>query len=110
VGWLIECCSRRCLLSSGVLGEVLCDVLPYRADDERAGQAQGPGERPPLVGEVDAPQVEMHGGAPARQAPGRVGDEDVSDRDDTQQGGLSRSNPTAHAGALRALTAGRFRA
>jgi hypothetical protein len=140
VGWLIECCSWRCLLSSGwsvrcggglvvlgpvvlvVLGrcpggssgavrralQVLGDVLPHRSDGERSGQAQGPGERPPLLGEVDAREVEVHGCAPARQAPDRVGDEDVSDRDHTQQSGLRRLGPAAHTGALRASTGGRL--
>ena len=85
-----------------------CEVLPNRRRVERSSQAQGPGERPPRVGEVDAARVGVHGGSPACQEPGRVDDQEAVHADDTQQGGLSRSSPAAHTGALRARETGRF--
>ena len=124
MGWLIAYGSRLCLLSSGwespsprwarigvpEVGLLLPrHVVPDGCHVERTVQAQGPGERPPLLGQGDALQVAVHGGTPARQAAGGIGDEDASDSDDAQQGGLRRSTPTAHTGALRALTAGRLR-
>ena len=85
-----------------------CDVLPDGRDVERSRQAQGPGERPARVGEVDAPRVGVHGGAPPRQASGGVGGQPRGlvpdtdpDRDDAQQGGLARSGPAADARAHR---------
>ena len=83
--------------------------LPYRCQVERPRQAQGPGKRPPLLGEVDAARHGMHGGAPSRQPAGRVGDQTVPGTDDTQQGGLDVPLPAAHAGAHRARDAGRSR-
>ena len=85
-----------------------CEVLPDRRRGERSGQAQGPGERPPRVGEVDAARVGVHGGPTACQEPGRVDDQEAVHADDAQQSGLSHSNPAAHTGALRARETGRF--
>ena len=97
---MLSCIVRSCVVLS-------CDVLPHGRDVERSRQAQGPGERPPLVREVDAPQVGVHGGAPPRQAAVGIGgqprgfpDTD-SDHDDAQQGGLARSAPATHTGADR---------
>ena len=93
------------LLVHGLLSCELCDVLPHGRDVERSGQAQGPGERPALVGEVDAARVGVHAGPPARQTSGGVGGQPgrlVSDRDDAQQGWLGRLRPAAHTGAHRA--------
>ena len=83
-------------------------MLPHRGDVERAVQAQGPGERSPPLRESDALRVGVHGGAAARQATVRIGDEDAPGRDDAQQGGLGRSCPAADASALRARVAGRL--
>ena len=96
------------LVVLGLPVELSCDVLPHRRDVERSRQAQGPGERPALVGEVDAPRVGVHGGSPARQATVRVGGQPRGlvplvdpDRDDAQQGGAVCSAPAPHAGADR---------
>ena len=81
-----------------------CDVLPDGRDVERSRQAQGPRERAALVRQVDAPRVGVHRGAPARQAPVRIGGQPgwlLPDRDDAQQGGSRRSRPAAHTGADR---------
>jgi len=88
---------------------VLSYRLPHRGEVERSGQAQGPGERPPLLGEVDAARVGVHGGTSARQAAGRVRDQAVPVTDDTQQGGLRRPFPATHTGADRARQASRVR-
>jgi hypothetical protein len=83
--------------------------LPHRGEVERSGQAQGPRERPPLLGEVDAARVGVHGGTSPRQPAGVVRDQAVPDRDDTQQGGLRRPLPATHAGAHRARQASQVR-
>ena len=83
--------------------------LPHRGEIERSGQAQGPGERPPLLGEVDAAWVGVHGGTSARQAAGRVRDQSVPVTDDAQQGGLRRPLPATHTGADRARQASHVR-
>ena len=78
---------------------------PHRGEVERSGQAQGPGERPALLSEVQATRIGVHGRSPARQAPCEVGDQAVLDSDDAQQSGLHRPFPAPHAGADRARTA-----
>ncbi len=85
-------------------------MLPHRGEVERPVQAQGPGERPPLLGEVEAPGVGVHAGAPARQSPFGVGGECTPGSDDAQQVGLRRLDPAADARALRAREASRRRA
>jgi hypothetical protein len=77
-------------------------LLPEEGVVERSGQAQGPGERPPLLGEVDTAWFGVHAGTSTRPAAGRVGDQEVTVRDDAQQGGLRRPLPATHAGAHRA--------
>ena len=102
------------LLSSGDLSDVLGradpaavlvlllrHVLPHRREVERSGQAQGPGERPPLVGEVEATGVGMHAGTSPRQAVRGIGGEHTPDRHDAQQGGSARALPAAHTRAHR---------
>jgi len=88
-------------------------VVTYGATVERSRQAQGPGERSALVGEVDAARVGVHGRAPSRQTSGGVGDQPrcgpVPHRDDAQQGGLRRRGPAPHAGAHRTPRTGRGR-
>ena len=79
--------------------------LPEEEEVERPGQAQGPGERPPLLGEINTTRIGMHGGTSARQAAGRVGNQAVPVRDDAQQVGFGRPLPAAHAGAHRARQA-----
>ena len=90
-----------------------CHVLAHRSDIGRSAQAQGPGERPPLLGEINAARVGMHRGSPARQTPGGVRDQPrtgwILDRDDTQQAGLGPLDPAAHTGALRTREAGQCR-
>ena len=86
----------------------LRQVVAQRGHVERPLPAQRPGERPPLLREHDALQVAVHGGAAARQTAGRIGDDSVPDRDDTQQGGPVRPRPAAHAGAHRARSVGRL--
>ena len=106
-------CSRRTdgfvlvLVSCWVLlwCRLLGDVLPDGGDVERSGQAQGPGERPPLVGQVDAGRVGVHGCTPARPAPAKVDDQEAVVHHDTQQRGLRCPDPTADACALRARDA-----
>jgi hypothetical protein len=83
-------------------------VLPHRRDVKRTGDPEGPWERSAPVSEVDADRVGMHGGSPARQATGGVDGEDTVGHDDPQQGGLRRADPATHAGAHRALEAGRL--
>jgi len=82
-------------------------VLSYRRHVERPVHAECAVERPALVGEVDARQVGMHGGAPPGQATLRVDDEDAVGHDDAQQAGPVRAHPAPHTGAYRALAASR---
>jgi hypothetical protein len=109
-GWT---CSReaeagsRALLLAGLQG--VPDAGLDRGDVDGDRQAQGPTERPPLLGESHALQVVVHGGTTTRQATGTVGDEDAFDRDDTQQGGLGRSAPAPHTGADRTRETDRSR-
>ena len=93
--------------------QVLGHVLAHRAHVERPVQAQGPGERSALLGEADAPLVEVHAGASSRQASTGVGGQgglplDLH-HDDSQQGRLRRLGPATHAGALRTLRASHLR-
>ena len=108
---VLRCVVLRCVVlrCGGLLAgrEDPGHVVPDRAGVERPGRAQGPGERSPGLGEGDAPRVEVHRGAATRQAPGGVGDQQLPDRDDTQQIGPSRPGPAAHAGAHRARAADR---
>ncbi len=83
---------------------------PHQGEVERSDQAQGPGKRPPLLGEVEATRVGVHGRSPARQASCEVRDQAVLDSDDAQQSGWRRPFPAPHAGADRARTASHVRA
>jgi hypothetical protein len=60
-------------------------ALPDEGEVEGSGQSQGPGEGPPLLGEVDAPGVEVHGGSPPGTSACGVGHEHPALRDDAQQ-------------------------
>lgn len=93
---------------------MLLHVLADCGEVGRAVQAQCPTERPALLGQGHAPQVQVHRGAPARQSRAVVdhqaGSALVLDRDDAQQIGLGGSHPAAHAGAHGALELSRRRA
>ena len=112
--WSVTVGDLWSLLNWFLLADLLCEcchhVVPHRGDVERSDQAQGPGERPSLLGQVDAPEVEVHAGPATRQPAGGIGGESAPRSDDTQQVRLRRLAPAAHARALRAREASRPRA
>jgi len=84
---------------------LLLDVRPQRIGPERPGEAQGPRERPPALGEIETVQVEVQGRSPARLPAVGVGHQGAGDLHDSQQDWFRRSGPAAHAGAHRRRTA-----
>ena len=80
--------------SAVVLGwDGLVDVPPHQGVVERSGQAQGPGERSPTLGEVEAGgrgvDVRPSAGLPCLG----VGEQDSIDGDQAQQVGLDGRDP-----------------
>ncbi|GLW62727.1 hypothetical protein Arub01_09710 [Actinomadura rubrobrunea] len=63
---------------------------------ERPRQAEGPGERPTSLCELETSRIGVQMRAPARQPPAGIGDDDALDRHEAQQLGLGRANAAAH--------------
>src|SRR6266536_6429706 len=71
------------------------------AEIERPRQAEGPGERPTTLSELETSQVRVDGRTPARQPPTRIGDNSVLDHYQAKQVGLGRTFPATYAHAKR---------
>jgi len=90
------------LLWLGVVLVVLAfDLLPHRTGVERAGDPQGPRQRPTPLGEVETCRVGVQPGTSSGGASPRVGDEESVDHDHAHQVGSAARGPAPHARAHR---------